>query len=172
MKQKSFSIFLLFVFSFILVSCVNDNVEGRTITRTEAGNTLIVAPEFSAVILSKKFLESGQGFGFEKYWTPKVEQILYIESNLEQYLAQQDSRFNSGHAPGKEKLREYARQYFGIFSDGKPVIIGSFICSTFSKDHDWKNRAVSVFGGGDCFFGVFYEPKSKAFFGVIANSPK
>jgi hypothetical protein len=172
MKQNSFSILLLFVFSVILVSCVNDNVEGRTITRTEAGNTLIVAPEFSAVILSKKNLENRPILGFDQYWVPRVKQILNLEPNLEPFIDQTDSHFNSGHAPDKEKLPEYFRQYFGVFYDEKPVIMGQFICPALGREHDLTNDLFIVFGGGDCIFYVVFDPDSSVFISFAVGSAK
>jgi hypothetical protein len=174
MKKMLFRTAMLVFLSAFLLSCGNltDKYPDAEITQTETGNTLIVTEEFSAVILTKEFMEAQSPWvaPVGGYWTPEVDQILDIESKLQEYLAQNNSAFNSGHAPNKEKLSTYSRQYYGIVTEEGSYIYGKFFCSNYSEDADWPNHVVAVKGGGDCFFGVWWEPDTKKFIAVGANA--
>ena len=181
MKQQPLQIIVAFLaLSIFSSSCRVDGLlnkyPGAKISKTEDGNTLIVTEEFSAIILTREFLEERAPWvppvPPSGYWTPKVDQVLTLESKLEEFVAKNGSRFNSGYAPSKEDLSTYGRQYIGITNPDGSYIVGIFFCSHFSKDFDWKNQAVSVMGGGDCFFGVWYDPDKQEFIVLGVNSPK
>ena len=169
MKKNILRIHLIVV-STLLLSC--GKLNGAEISTTEAGNILIVTEEFSAVILTTEFMDKNTRTPSPpEYWTPEVEQILYIEANLEEYLSQNDAAFNSKRAPSKEKLTTYIRQYTGInYSEGKRGILGVFYCAEYSKSFDWINQIIDVDGGGDCIFGVWFDPETREFISVGANS--
>ncbi len=183
MNRKIISIFLAVILSALLASCDSANATPNyratfqpEITKTETGNTLIVTDNFTAVILTKDFYESHNPFVANEYWTPTTEywtpeldQILYIEAHLDEFLAQNGSKFNSGNAPTKEKLARYGRQYYGTSENNQRIIIGQYFC-LFNDDRDWKNYFVSVKGGGDCYFGVWYDPESRTFIALGVNS--
>ena len=106
---------LIFLSAFLL-SCGSfiDKYPDAEITETDAGNTLIVTEDFSALILTGEFMEANAPWAYlPEYWTPKINQIFEIESNLAEYLAQHGDGFNSGHAPNQDKLSTYGRQYYG-----------------------------------------------------------
>jgi hypothetical protein len=181
MKQRTFSIFLTTILSALLVSCgsVNATPDYQAtfqpeITKTETGNTLIVTANFTAVILTADFMEKHDPFIHPPaYWTPEVDQVLYIESNIESYLSEHPSLFHSGRAPDREKLSTYGRQYYGVVvEDGTRYIYGLFFCPYFQKHYDWQNEYVAIVsGGGDCLIVTFYYPDSGEF-GAIAGSLK
>ncbi len=175
MKKILFRTAMLIFLSAFLLSCGNltDKYPDAEITETEAGNTLIVTEDFSAMILTKEFMEArSRTASPPEYWTPKIDQIFEIESNLAEYLAQHGAGFNSGHAPDQEKLSTYGRQYYGETTDQDSFIFGHFFCAHHMEEFDWQNQLVSVFGGGDCYFGVAWNPNTREFILAMANSPK
>jgi hypothetical protein len=166
---------ILIALSASVSSCGNlsDQYPDAEITETQAGNTLIVTEDFSAMILTREFMEArSRTASPPEYWTPQIDQIFEIESNLAEYLAQHNEAFNSGHAPNQEKLSTYGRQYFGETTAQGSFIVGYFFCAHHMEQADWKNHLVVVFGGGDCFFGVFWDPNKREFILAHANSPK
>jgi hypothetical protein len=175
MKKILLRAVILIALSACVLSCRNlaEQYPDAEITETEAGNTLIVTGDFTAMILTREFMETKAPWvSPPEYWTPQVDQIFEIESSLAEYLAQHGDGFNSGRAPDKEKLSTYGRQYIGwINTDGK-YILGSFFCAHHMEESDWQNQVVSVFGGGDCYFGIWWDPNTREFISVHANSPK
>lgn len=166
---------ILIALSASVSSCGNqaEPYPDAEITETEAGNTLIVTEDFTAMILTGEFMEAQAPWvSPSEYWTPTVDQIFEIESNLTEYLAQHGDGFNSGHAPDQEELSTYGRQYFGMTNEEGTSIVGHFFCSQDIKDLDWQNRILSVKGGGDCFFSIWWHPDAREFFAVHANSPE
>lgn len=183
MKKQFRQIASLLVLSTFLLSCgdgLSNNYPDAKISKTEAGNILIVTKDFSAIILTKEFMDAHAPWvpptPPSAYWTPEIKQILYIESHLVEYLEKHDDAFNSKRAPNKEKLATYGRQYFGILniSKGKEKrgIIGSFFCSEFSQEFDWIDQVVDVDGGGDCFFGFWFDLDKQEFVTISAHSRK
>lgn len=177
MRKQIFLIAMISLLSTLLLSCepsLPNNYPDAQISKTDAGNTLIVTEDFSALILTKEFMDDNAPWVPPPgYWTPEIDQVLFIESNLEEYLVQHNSAFNSNRAPNKEKLSTFGRQYIGVIqNNGKKQILGSYFCSHFSKEFDWQNQVVSVMGGGDCFFGVWWDADTHEFIVVGANSPK
>lgn len=169
MRKRVLSITVLAVVSTLLLSC--GKLNGAEISTTEAGNTLIVTEEFSAVIFTKEFMATYDSSESPSvFWTPKVDQILFMESNLADYLIQNGSGFNSGHAPDEEKLSTYGRQYLGIMVEDKPKILGLFFCNANRNTYKWADQLINVKGGGDCYFGVWYDPMKHEFMYAEANS--
>lgn len=167
---------ILIALSASVSSCGNlaDQYPDAEITETEAGNTLIVTEDFTAMILTREFMEAEDPWGPPSpgYWTPTVDQIFEIESNLAEYLAQHGDGFNSGRAPDKEKLSTYGRQYIGWINADGEFILGSFFCAHHMEESDWQNQVVSVYGGGDCYFGIWWDPNTREIMIAMANSPK
>lgn len=177
MKKLFLRIVALFATSAILLSCengLNNKYSDAEISTTEAGNTLIVTDKFSAVILTKEIMETlSPMIGGPEYWTPEVEQVLFLESKLGKYITQNESRFNSGHAPSAEELTRYVRQYYGVKYNEIVDLRVVFFCPTSIQNEDWNNRALtSVHGGGDCMFGAVYDMKTKEFIDFAVSSPR
>ena len=171
MIRQFFRIALLVVLSAFLPSCGIDSLlnkyPGAEITKTEAGNTLIVTDNFTAVILPADFMEKHDPFIQPPgYWTPDVNQILYIESKIGDSLSEHPTIFNSDRAPDKETLSTYIRQYHGVVTEnGTQYIRGLFFCLHYQDGFDWKNKLLTVLGGGgDCLIYVTYNPESGELF--------
>ena len=175
MKKILFCTAMLIFLSAFLLSCGSliDKYPDAEITETDAGNTLIVTEDFSALILTGEFMEANAPWAYlPEYWTPKIDQIFEIESNLAEYLAQHGDGFNSGHAPNQDKLSTYGRQYYGETNPEGSFIVGSFFCAHEVEEFDWQNQLVVVYGGGDCYFGVIWNPNTREFILAMAHSPK
>ena len=172
---------LIFIVTNLLAACNTANATPNyratfqpEITKTEAGNTLIVTDNFIAVILPADFMDTRSPWvppvPPSGYWTPKVDQVLALESKLEEFVAQNGSRFNSGRAPSKEELSTYGRQYFGLTNRQGSFIIGTFVCPQSSEKFGWQNHVVAAKGGGDCQFGIWYDIDKQEFISIMANS--
>lgn len=182
MKQQPLQIIVtLLALSVFSSACGVDGLlnkhPGAKISKTEDGNTLIVTEDFSAVILTKEFLEERAPWvppvPPSEYWTPKVDQVLTLESKLEEFVAKNGPSFHSGYAPSKEELSTYGRQYFGITNRQGSFIIGSFVCQQLSEKFEWQNEVIAAAtGGGDCFFHVNYDPYKLEFIGIAANDTR
>jgi hypothetical protein len=181
MRRQILSIAVLVILSAFLPSCGIDSLLNKypdaEISKTEAGNTLIVTDNFSVVILTKEFMDARSPWVHpvppQGYWTPKVDQVLAVESKLAEYVAQNGSRFNTGHAPSKEELSTYGRQYFGLTNRQGSFIVGSFVCPQSSEKFDWQNEMIAaVTGGCDCFFHVIYDPEKQEFINIGANDTR
>lgn len=175
MPKMILRIAILAAFSASVLSCgaMTDRYPGAEVTQTEAGNTLIVAEDFTAVLLTKEYMDAKlPQTPPSGYWTPEVDQVLELESKLEEYLSHNRAVFNSGNAPSGEDLSSYRRQYIGVTNKEGSLLVGSFFCSRFSENQDWQEQLISVMGGGDCFFKVWWDPNSREFTGMHVNSPE
>src|ERR1700722_5471308 len=99
------------------------------------------------------------------YWTPSKVEIQRLESALPVFLKQSD-----GAAKIARNLRSYRRQYFGYSDHGdKWVLVNSFCEEYWKKNASWRNSAVVVYDGGDCYFRVRYQISTAKFAGLDIN---
>jgi len=101
-----------------------------------------------------------------EYWTPSEDDILALESGLENYLQDNPESFYEG-TPVWERLDEYNGQYIGIILDGKKIIYANYFCD--SIETDWRKDFVFVMDGGDCFFQFKYDVDPANFFDLQVN---
>lgn len=113
----------------------------------------------------------------EPFWSPTPAQVEELDKRLPDYLRQQKQ---GAHA---EHLSKYLRQYVGFTGKGRKLIyLNAFptemvdmLCrsgvKTGSGDcrNPWRTQGVFVCDGGDDFWGVEYDPESKAFSGLDFN---
>jgi hypothetical protein len=95
----------------------------------------------------------------EIFWAPTKEDITTLENLLPKYLS------NSGVAKPSKALAHYYRQYIGVTTHGRRLIYGNFFSKSFVEGHgyDWHSDPVNVCDGGDNFWGIVYDPKTKKF---------
>jgi hypothetical protein len=184
MNKRAFLTFLTTFVSILMASCnpTNATPDYRAtfqpeITKTEEDNTLIVTDNFSAVILTSEYLYARRFWVTptppDGYWTPKVNQVLELESKLEEFVVKNGSRFHSGNAPSKAELSTFGRQYFGLTNRQGSFIIGSLICPRIGEDFDLQNQVIAaITGGGDCVFHVIYDPDKQEFINFGANDTR
>ena len=68
----------------------------------------------------------------------------------------------------------FVRQYVGVIQNGKRVVYINGADSDVSESDDlsWKHRPLYVCDGGDRYWGVVYDPESRAFSQMeFNNSP-
>jgi hypothetical protein len=128
-------------------------------------NIRITTNDFDGVIFTADNTENHTGLVFEfndpivEYWTPTEEQVLALEAGVADFL---DGEIPAEHY-GRDildRLSYYRRQYFGIgFSEGEQLIYASYFCPGDYFDY-WLEGNVAVEDGGECFFQVFYDPKT------------
>ena len=93
------------------------------------------------------------------YWTPSKAEVKRLESALPALLKQSD-----GAAKIARNLRSYRRQYFGYSDHGeKWVLVNGFCEEYWKKNASWRNNAVVVYDGGDCYFRVRHQISAAKF---------
>jgi hypothetical protein len=105
-------------------------------------------------------------------WMPTVEQVADAERRLPAYLAGANPRLPSTCDPDTPpriaaRLDQYARQYFGIVSEGRRVLFIN--CLPVDSRSDWRVRPVFVCDGGDAYFQLLYDPELMAFTSMSVN---
>ena len=67
--------------------------------------------------------------------------------------------------------RKYYRQYAGILVDGHKIIYVNALCETAAMKYEtyWRERYVSVFDGGECFWHLRYDRGTKRFSELMVN---
>jgi hypothetical protein len=99
------------------------------------------------------------------YWTPSDKEIQRLENALPAFLKRSDRT-----AKIARNLPSYRRQYFGYSDHGeKWVLVNSFCEEYWKKNAGWRNSAVVVFDGGDCYFRVRYQVSTASFSGLDIN---
>ncbi len=66
-----------------------------------------------------------------------------------------------------EQLSAYRRQYLGLERAGKRLVFANFFCN--AKGADWKETAVVVDDGGDCYFQATYNVDTDRFISLRVN---
>jgi hypothetical protein len=123
---------------------------------------VVKTPEFEGVIIprerTKDFMKAFSNIEEKESWTPSKAEVLKLEEGIESYLKKAAAK----KSPKLwSKLAPYKRQYVGLMRNNRRVIFANFFCNAF--DVDWKNTAVAVLDGGDCFFTVVYDVERGSF---------
>jgi hypothetical protein len=102
------------------------------------------------------------------YWTITNVDFENLENRLEYYLRNKADLQYYFATDLPDKFREYRRQYVGEIVEGKKVIFINFFCVCYGLDY-WKRDLVRVWDGGDCFFPIIYNIKTKEFSDLWIN---
>jgi hypothetical protein len=99
-------------------------------------------------------------------WTPTERQVLDFEGLLPAFL---DEHRLTIEVP----LEDYRRQYDGIFSDGKRVLLVQFFHETTNDvtSGDWLRHRVAYAGGGVCYMRGWFDPDVKRIVDFSVNAP-
>jgi hypothetical protein len=111
----------------------------------------------NGVIVPKEYFQ-GKYPNSGNYWTITDFDFENLENRLEKYLREEADIGKYTNLP--DKFRKYNRQYVGKIVEGKKVIFINFFCRHFEY---WKWDWVSIEDGGDCFFSIEYDIKTKKF---------
>lgn len=114
-------------------------------------------------------------------WTPARSDVQLLETRLPEFLrraAQQvPPSAGLGLAPTPRqigdlsaRLRQFRRQYIGVTTEGRRrVRVSAFPVSGFP---DWRERLVTVLGGGCSFWRAEFDVETAQFVGLGCNSPR
>lgn len=94
-------------------------------------------------------------------WTPSVADVAAAEAKLTSYLR------SRGRGQLAERSREYQRQYFGFVQGDVRLLMINFFCDPLETD--WRNAAVSIDDGGDCYFQALYDINLGSFTALYVN---
>ena len=94
-------------------------------------------------------------------WTPSKTEIAKAMPQIKTFLGKQAPSIASS-------LQEYRCQYFGVVVDGKKRIYCNFFRRS-SWDEGWRIEPVFVLDGGDDFFQLEYDVKSKQCLNFTVN---
>lgn len=97
------------------------------------------------------------------YWTPTPEVIAEVERRLPGYVNIYAPKYNTKL---KGDLAQYKRQYLGYTLAGRKMVYVNAFCEDFDR---WRHAFIWVYGGGECFFQVSYDPQAKMFFMFTIN---
>ena len=105
--------------------------------------------------------------GVTGFWLPRSAQIAQLEKLLPGLLEKNLS--GQRHPP----VQNYMRQYAGIITQNRHLIyvngFGSYSHDPYDRSGKWRTEAQVVCDGGNNFFGVEYDPQTKAFEGLGFN---
>ena len=134
----------------------------------------IMAPDLGPAVF---FAQCSRPAPQEKeFWLPFPAQVEELEKELPAFLRQQ------GHAKEADGLSGFLRQYVGFIRAGRKLIyLNAFpvylveadqkmcrerpelIPAEFCDPNFWRHHTYLVCDGGDDFWGLEYDPESKAF---------
>jgi hypothetical protein len=98
------------------------------------------------------------------YWDPTPEQIRQLEADLVPYL--RTRKLPDSSPPVQQSWRQYA----GFERFGKKLIyVAAFPGPLYEGDY-WKREAEQVCAGGPAYYGLVYDPQTRAF-GEMAFNP-
>jgi hypothetical protein len=103
--------------------------------------------------------------GVIKFWTPSPRDVQELEEALSSYL-------RSAQLDRSTKPRlgaEYGRQYVGIVRNGEKLIYGNFYFNLDRMYNGRANRAFVICDGGNAFWGVVFDPKTRIFSELYVN---
>ena len=186
-KQLRISTFILTIF---LTSCGqkknNEMIEITKITEnTEITKTQRLNIDTSAIAVIK--LDSSTNNTFQLFTTVTnteltSEDLENIELILLDFLKEYNPKQKKLYNDIKEKdpnakidikhftidLRRYKRQYYATTNEkGEKEIWVNCFCDTWDKN--WKEDLIFVFDGGNCYFNLKINLKTKKYYNVMVN---
>lgn len=108
------------------------------------------------------------------FWTPTEADIREAEARLSGYLTSPEAAaVVRGTRIGSE-LTRYRRQYWGTVVRGQRHVLMLFVHADSSPGRSglWYRGAFVVMGGGDQFFRVSYDVRTRRFSGLRVNAPE
>lgn len=170
-------LFIAVVFTAVLAACDNDETSQSThiqpaetvAIQLEAAITLVqtetytgaIFPEAATAQNLKMFNASADGA-----WTPSEADIADLESGLTAFLQESSDDINDTSRI-LSRLPDYERQYFGLVQGDDKLIQANFFCD--GEDFDWRETAVLVEDGGDCYFQVIYNTDDETYLSLRIN---
>ena len=135
--------------------------------------TLTLADEIPGIIYSKERTKEFAsklpvtGELTPPFWTPRIEQVRALEKLLPEFVRE--------NIPKNRKpistISKYKRQYLGITKNGKrQIYINAFCEQYWSQEKDWQSNFILVFGGGNCYFRILFDPTRNEFTDFVINS--
>jgi hypothetical protein len=92
------------------------------------------------------------------FWKPTIEQVNSVEAGLPGFLESMKAR----------PVSEFNRQYIGFSKNGKRYIYGNFYIRESGAQHGGTIPVIAC-DGGDYFWGVVFDIKSKEFSDFSTN---
>jgi hypothetical protein len=154
-------------------------------TPSQRGATPVTLPivegdGYKGVIFPPDWLD--QGTRSRNRWLPSSVDVAEFERMLPQALtsALLDPSLLNHSAPSKARsdleeiipiLRSYTRQYAGAVVDGRRILVGRFFEGP-ELFPDWRQRWVSVRGGGTGFWHIQFDVEAKRFSEFNVNADR
>jgi len=158
--------FRLIAATIVALSLIACNGPDKPALEMGRENTLVEAPEYTGVIISKNGASEFRYLFDEastEFWEPSIDDISRAETCIRQFLvsAQHDPKLAAYQKENAafilKNLGEYRRQYVGIVVDGEKRIW----CNSFSSDDsypEWQQHPVYVLDGGRSYWQIEYIP--------------
>jgi hypothetical protein len=112
------------------------------------------------------------GYNINVYsrFSPKEEEFLIADSLANDYIKQNSSKFTLNGKP-IENYKDYFKQVYGLIDkNNNKIIFLNCFCSIESHDY-WKDKTVTVKGGGECYFSIKINLKDCKIFDFRINAP-
>lgn len=142
------------------------NAFGGVLAAFEARDGAILSGEGSKALLNQ--CSRGAPRNVTGTWTPNRQQIAELEKALPAALAAEPS-----HGRDLGSVKTFRRQYAGFLIGSRRIIyVNAFPPEVggpnkegppAARSFDWHKQPVMVCDGGPAFFGVEYDPATKAF---------
>ncbi len=110
-----------------------------------------------------------------KHCTPKTEEIKFIMQNLKQEL---NSRLNNPNIPSMDKdnikgiiskFDQYLVQFIGYSTNDKNIIHCNFFKKYKNGSNSWKKKLVITLDGGNNYWQIDFDIKTKKFINLRIN---
>lgn len=98
-------------------------------------------------------------------WTPNIELVTVVNDQLVEFLTKQSEWKKILGA-----YSNYRRQYIGVTEGSKDYIVINSFCYDERIGDAWKRQIIHVFGGGLCYFTVWYDVANRGFFDFKPNA--
>ncbi len=104
-------------------------------------------------------------------FTPTDEEFLAVDSLIEKYIVKYSTKQTFNNEPIKN-YQAYYKQVFGLIngSNNKILFVNGF-CNV-SRHEYWREKIVSVRGGGSCYFNLKVNLKTHKIFDFRINDPR
>jgi hypothetical protein len=128
-------------------------------------DSVIYPPEHARVLLQQ--CSRGTPTGVERTWMPAKRQVAELEDLLPAALAtalQEHSRDPKHVRDYLRQLPNLSREYGGFVVHGRKIIyLSAALLGPHRTVRPDYTRHIAVCDGGDTFFGVEYDPSTRAF---------
>ena len=123
------------------------------------------------ILFDKDSKITGIYFSDYKRFTPNENEFLFADSIANAYVAKYSNKFTHDNTQIND-YQDYYKQVYGLIdkNENKIILLNCF-CSVKDISY-WKEKYVSIMGGGKCFFSIKINLNERKIFDFWINAPQ